>query len=390
MSQPSEIHIASTVRQLPYRSRLPGAFRPYRRALFGLLLPFSFLLSGLAATNPYLTELVYSRGIYPVLAGIFGRVFGLFPFSAAEFIVFGGIAVVIGYLAVQIYRMVKRRDVKQRALHILATLCCIGGVVYFLFTALCGLNYHRVTFADQSGLVIRPSSIPELAAVYAELVEKANALRPLVAETQDGVMTLYPDSMFTVARRAPQGFAQLAEHYPVFAGFTPPPKPVLASRGMSWLGIGGVYFPFTFEGNVNVDMPDFNIPFTMLHELAHFKGFMREDEANFIAYIAAREMDDIAFQYSGVVMALIYSGNALFAADRELYRNITAGLYPGVMRDFADNAAYWRQFEGPISEAATAMNDAYLRHNRQLDGVYSYGRMIDLMLADYRQRHGLN
>lgn len=38
---------------------------------------------------------------------------------------------------------------------------------------------------------------------------------------------------------------------------------------------------------------------------------------------------------------------------------------------------------------AAKVNDSYLKSNRQEDGVKSYGRMVDLLLADYRQRHGL-
>jgi len=156
------------------------------------------------------------------------------------------------------------------------------------------------------------------------------------------------------------------------------------------MNIAGIYVPFTFEATFNADMPHANIPHTMLHELAHFKGFMREDEANFIAYLASREMDSPAFRYSGVMLALIHTGNALFAADRDLYFELSGGLNDGVWRDFDYNRAYWQQFEGRVAEVATAMNDVYLRHNRQEDGVRSYGRMVDLLLADYRVRHGIS
>ena len=76
---------------LPILSVCQGKFaklvlllRPYRRGLLLLLWPISTLITELAAANPYLTEYIYSRGIYPVLAGIFGRLFGIFPFSVAK------------------------------------------------------------------------------------------------------------------------------------------------------------------------------------------------------------------------------------------------------------------------------------------------------------------
>ena len=363
--------------------------RPYRRALFLLLLPLSFGLTALAGAFPHITESVYSRGIYPVLAGTIGRFFGIFPFAVAEFLLYGLIVTAVCWLGVQTARLIRRKNKKQRALKMLATLCCVGGIGYFLFTAFCGLNYHRVTFADQSGLAVRPSSVQELGLLYQELIERANELRALVPENEDGVMVFYPESFNDLARRAPEGIHRLAEQYPVLGGFTPPPKPVLASCGLSIMRVGGIYIPFTFEATVNADMPHFNIPFTMMHELAHFQGFMREDEANFIAYLAAREMDDPIFQYSGVVQALMYTSIALFPVAPELHRELSGEISPAILRDFAHNRAYWMQFEGPVAQAAATVNNAYLRHNRQYDGVLSYGRMVDLLLADFRARHGL-
>lgn len=69
---------------------------------------------------------------------------------------------------------------------------------------------------------------------------------------------------------------------------------------MSYLDISGIYCPFTFEANVNVHMNDVLIPVTMCHELSHLSGYMREDEANFIAFLACLQSDDPEFRYSGV------------------------------------------------------------------------------------------
>ena len=46
-------------------------------------------------------------------------------------------------------------------------------------------------------------------------------------------------------------------------------------------------------------MPYYNIPHTICHELSHLKGFMREDEANFIGYLACIGSDSPDFRYSG-------------------------------------------------------------------------------------------
>ena len=45
---------------------------------------------------------------------------------------------------------------------------------------------------------------------------------------------------------------------------------------------------------------------------------------------------------------------------------------------------FWDRFDGKVAEASTQLNDRYLKANNQEDGVRSYGRMVDLMLAYYR------
>ena len=49
-----------------------------------------------------------------------------------------------------------------------------------------------------------------------------------------------------------------------------------------------------------------NMPFTICHELAHLKGYIYEDEANFIAFMACINSDNLFFQYSGYLNVLNY------------------------------------------------------------------------------------
>ena len=117
---------------------------------------------------------------------------------------------------------------------------------------------------------------------------------------------------------------------------------------------------------------------------------MREEEANFLSCLACRESDSLFVRYSGTILALIYCGNALAAQDMELYGKLWQQYDAGILRDFAANAEYWKQFENTvISNTADKVNDTYLKANEQEDGVKSYGRVVDLLLADYRSRHGL-
>ena len=359
----------------------------YRRIWFGLLAPLAFGLAQLADAFPLVTEVFYSRGVYPILAEGIGRLTGALPFSVMEFLIYIVILTGAGYLVYEIHGIIRKHRLRKKlALRPVSTLVCAGGLLYFLFMVMCGLNYYRQPFTDYSGLPVRDSSVEELAALCAELSNTANVLRGGLPEDENGVMMTSFGSYYEQAGFAGRAFVNLGHDYPILGGFTPRVKPVLASWAMSHMNIVGVFTPFTYEANVNIHIPDYSIPSSMMHELAHFKGVMREDEANFIAWMACRSSGSDEFHYSGTMLALIHSTSALFTADRDAYGEVMAGLSTQVRRDLAGNGEYWRRFEGPVSEVSTAVNNTYLRVNKQSDGVKSYGRMVDLLLAERRNR----
>ena len=118
------------------------------------------------------------------------------------------------------------------------------------------------------------------------------------------------------ARAAMEG---LGEEFPELGGFYPRPKALLVSRILSVQQLCDICSPFTVEANYNREMPRYNIPHTICHELSHLKGFMREDEANFIGYMACIGSDDLQFRYSGYLTGWVYAGNALAKIDMDAY-----------------------------------------------------------------------
>jgi hypothetical protein len=154
---------------------------------------------------------------------------------------------------------------------------------------------------------------------------------------------------------------------------------------MSHLNFTGVYSCLTGEANINVDAPQMGIPSTTMHEMAHQRGIAREDEANYVAYIACMAHPDIDFKYSGSSMALQYCMNALYAEDPDRYFNLIEYYSNEYRRDIESRSAYWQQFQGETQKIANKINDTYLKLNGQTDGVKSYGRMVDLLMAEYKQ-----
>lgn len=357
-----------------------------------LLFPLSLFITELAKRSVFMAEEVFAKRIYKVLSVAVSAVTGLLPFSLAECIVILGPIVVLVLLVRFIVHMVKHKENRfGRCLLAIVNVACVAAVILFVYVIGCGVNYHRVSIAQYREITVRESSKEELYALCAELAEQASALRAELTEYEDeeGVLRL-PMSNRELGKLVRDAYENLEEELPVLAGFYPAPKGIAISKAFSAMEITGVFTCWTMEANVNVDIPDYSRASTMAHELGHLHGFMREDEANFLAYLACMASEDPLVQYSGTALALIHSGNALAAQDMDLYSKLWVQYHEGIVRDFRDNSAYWDQYEDTvISETADKVNDTYLKVNEQEDGVKSYGRVVDLLLAEYRKNHGL-
>lgn len=357
-----------------------------KRIYLLLLTPLSLFLILLARKSSYFAEKIYALGIYKWLSQIISLITGIIPVSLAEILTIMLPVAVIVLFAGFIFRICKDKERRKTNLVKAAiNLLAAGSVLLFSFTILGGLNYYRYSFSYYSGLEIKESSVEELYRLTRYLTEQANELRNSISlEDENGVFKL-TGSNFETARETNKAMKKLAEEYPVLRGSYGAPKPLLLSALMSYTEITGIFIPFTMEANVNVDIPDYSIPFTMLHELAHQRGFMREDEANFIAYLAGIASDNTELKYSSTMYALITSGNALYLQNREMYFEIRDIFSDGVLRDLSANNEYWAKYEDTvISTVSDKINDTYLKANAQSDGVKSYGRMLDLLLALYR------
>lgn len=345
-----------------------------------VLLALSFLLLYRTRADAEFAEKVFARGIYRYYAIVWSSVTQWIPFSLMEL----GI-VLAPFLAVFLILWVILHRDRWRT-YLLAA-WWIGPVLFFWLTCTCNVNYNRYSFAQIAGLTVQDSSTQELYELCVRLADDANGLRAqLTKEDEDGAMELTETSVRKLSKTARAAYTSMNEEYGVFDYRTANTKPIFFSRLMSYTDLVGVYCPITMETNVNTDVADYSIPSSMCHELAHFYGFMREDEANFISYLACMKSDSVEFRYSGTLLALIHAGNKLAEVDMELYNHLWTIYSEGVIRDFGQNSEYWEQFQDSVvREVSTNVNDAYLKANNQSDGVRSYGRMVDLLLAYERE-----
>lgn len=337
------------------------------------LLPagLGYLLVLFSRVNPHLTERFYSNGIFPVVR-IITSPFGRLPFSLAEVLLFTCVITGLLFLVYIPYHLLHSQHRKEFLVRSVKTIIFTASSVYFLFTLTCAPNYNRLTFAELSGLTVEKTEISALAEVCDSLLTMANHL---------GHQPLPQNASFAALATASwQAFDSL-EGYSFIPRAISPPKPMIFSEVLSQLQLTGFYFPYTGEATVNADMPTIEMPFTMLHELAHTAGFMREDEANFIAYLVGSSADDSFVRYSATVCALNHCMNALYRHNQEDYFLLRAQYSDRLSQDIQAQSRYWAQYDTPVAELSERVNSAYLRANSQADGTHSYGRMVDLMIA---------
>ena len=340
----------------------------------------ALLLNGIARASQAFAEW-YAVSLYPLWVNTLGRLLSPLPFSLAEFLLYAGLILLLFSLVRGVIRLARDRQRRGEILQsALRKLVWITGVLLLVFTLGGGINYQRKTFGELAGLPVEDSSVEELTALCRELAEAVCADADLVSRDAEG--RCQPGD--SLRAEAVAAMERLGESYHFLAGYYPTPKPVLVSDLLSVQKVTGIYSPFTLEANYNRDIPGYNLPHTFCHELSHLKGFMREDEANFIAWLACSGSDSAEFRYSGNLTAFVYAGNALAEVDAEVYREIRALLPESVVTDLDYNNWFWSQFDGPVAEASNQINNTYLMANSQEDGTRSYGRVVDLLLA-YRR-----
>mgnify|MGYP003302828369 CR=1 FL=1 len=358
----------------------------YKRIWLLLLAPLGLLLTLMARVDNSWVESVHSKYVYPLLANSLGWLLSLAPFSVLEILILLAGAGLFFYLGWSIYGMIRHRDQwKGRLLRLLLNFCGGASVLYFGFVLLMGLNYYRAPITDHLDLQVQKSTKEELYDLCELLVHDCNFYRAQLQEDERGVALLQDENFYQTADAARDAYEQLETEILVLQAADIRNKPLITSKLFSMVLTTGIYIPF--ESGINIDVPAHSIPATMCHELTHFRGFMREEEANFLSYLACKDADRIDFNYSGSLMAFEYAFSALYGEDIALAQKIAKLCGEGMLRDLQAQDDYWNQYRHTVvGESSQQIYDQYLQSNGQESGIKSYGEMVDLLLAYYRNQ----
>lgn len=348
------------------------------------LLPAALLLRSYLAARPQLTEDIYSRGIYTWLSRILAPLFGLFPFSVAQALLAALVLWVLWVVVRSCIRCVRRGP--AWLLNGLLRLCAMASVLIFLFYAMWGCNYYRQPLAVNLKYKAGTPTAAELSAMTADEITKISALCPDITYGKNG-QSAYPGGFSGMRTQVNAGYGWLtaseSPSHPLIGRAYSSPKALWFSQKLAYTGIEGIFVPFTYEPTLNTDYPAFILPFTISHETAHLKGFAREDEANFMAYLACLNNPDVYYQYSGHMNALLYLADALYATDQNQWKEQMQKLDRRAAGDFAAYNAYVQRHAGTVDKISSQVNDRYLKSQGQ-SGVVSYDDFVVLLADRYR------
>lgn len=394
---------------------------------------FTVLLNVFAWSSSKFCD-AYILYIFPAWVNTYGRFTGIFSFSLGEWLIAAGLLLTEAAIFLAILLCIVRvKDILQKRLHnkdsgaskrfykfckkFYIFFAWVVLIVCLIMTLNCLILYHASTFSEKYfGSEETEYELADMLRLRNVIVEKCNELSGQLARDEDG-RAAYPGSVLAdgsvsdmqdKAVEAMQNLGKGISHgehaeklraYPGLDGYYPRPKAMFFSDFMCQQYMQGYYFPFSMEANYNDVMYVMNKPFTMCHELAHLRGYIYEDEANFIGYLACVQSDDIYFQYSGYLCAFSYLENDLYKAmsvTPDAFEQAVSEVKPIQVKDqvYIDNIfverSDWDRINveaviptETVDKAADAFIDTNLKVNGVEDGALSYNRMVKLLMQYY-------
>ncbi|MCM1524682.1 MAG: DUF3810 domain-containing protein [Ruminococcus sp.] len=337
--------------------------------------------------SPALSDF-YADKIFTRISGFFSSFTGLLPFSLGEVMIAAGVILVIAALPAFTALLIKKRRLAAKKLG--KFYCMILVFILVTETLNCFVLYHTTEFSEKyhGAAGAEGFTSEQLVQLCERTIAAANYLAGETARDGQGEM-IVPDDLRDEAEKC---MNRLAEEYPALKGGCPLPKKIRFSVLMTQLDLQGIYFPFSLEANYNSELCPARVPCTVMHELSHLKGFIREDEACFIAFRACMSSDLSEVRYSGTLSAMNYLYNAVKEnASPEEAARLRGMISPQVL---ADNRFVSEEFREAVEQKAviptktvSAASDMAMETTLKLNGVSdgkkSYSRMVDLLLEYY-------
>ncbi|WP_460764924.1 DUF3810 domain-containing protein [Niabella terrae] len=334
----------------------------------------------IASGSPIWVENHYTYGVYPFISRMQRLLFGWIPFSLGD-LIYLGLPVWVIWRFVKLLKKIRHRSITRAAmLRRLSKLLFIFLVLFVVFYGLWGLNYSRLGISGQLQLRetnYRPADLDTLVALLQlrlnhEAANVDTAERPGISNR----------ALFDAGVR---GYTALGREYPFLRYRKRSVKPSLFSYLGNYMGFQGYYNPFTGEAQVNTTVPFSEKPFVTVHEMAHQLGYARENEANFVGFLACRQHASIHFRYAGYFDMYRYALRELTAVDSLAAVAYQRQQHPRVTADIDELYRFYSHYRNPVEPLVSMFYDYFLKANRQPRGTASYSEVVRWLIAYYKK-----
>jgi len=344
----------------------------------------------LFSLNPYITEAIYSRGIFLAIRFCLDYTIELLPFPliyllVALFILLD-IKIIVRWIRVRKDKTKKKSSIKALFLKgLLSSLAFLGAVV-FLFYFLWAFNYERLPI--EAHLKIKPEALD-----INEIRREAKLAFQMVVDARESI-----PGVDRIGNNALDNREWVGGATPLEDKIRESMEGVLKSMGYPtvgrvrvkklWpggllmrFGSSGFYLPFTGEAYISANLTPVEIPFDVAHEMAHGYGFSQEGTCNFLAYLACISSGDPFIKYSGCLVYYSHISADLYRASPGEYKELNKKLPPGVIADRVKKYWNWQQYRGWLMDWSQKVYDTYLKTQGVREGIKSYDRLVILTAA---------
>jgi hypothetical protein len=334
-----------------------------------------------ASWYPVWVEHYYTYGIYPAISYVQRLLFGWMPISIGD-LFYCFVIIIIIYKLYRFFRLVFKKQFTRQYL----TAGLQQGIFFILFVYVCfnllwGLNYNRQGISVQLGIQVKRYNMEELNTLTYTLLKKLNEYADQVTEAQRDSFNK-KSRLFILSSDA---YKQVSAQYP-FLKYNPVSvKPSLFSYLGNYLGFQGYYNPFSGEAQANTTIPRFSEPFVTAHEIAHQLGYAKENEANFVAFLASRNSPSPVLKYSLYFDMYNYAIGEVYRRDTAAARIFQQNLHPQAVKDIKEYREFYRQYRNPVEPIIMWAYGHYLKANNQPGGKQTYNEVVAWLIAYYKK-----
>ena len=323
---------------------------------------------------------IFNRYVSPFVRGFLATLTGWIPFSLAEFLL---LMVPFIVIAIVVFGLKRYSSSWRDVLIFSLTILSVAAYVFSTFTLGFVPAYRGSRLDKKLGLDKQPVSADELRDTTYAVLEELTAIESEIGFKSDG-FSVMPYSYEELNDKLMDAYDVACEKYDFIPKLHSRVKRVMLSEPMTYTHISGVYTFFTGEANINTNFPDYTLPYTAAHELAHQRGIAREDEANFVAFLVCKESDDVYIRYSAYLNMYEYLRNALYAANPDYYTETYYNVPANCRKEMTAYSKFFDKYrENVIEEVSETVNDTFLTINGT-EGTRSYGMVVDLAVAYYK------